>query len=721
MAFHQDVILDCIDDADISIRLRALELVVGMVSSENLQTVVERLMRQLRPSTVGDGDGDDGADSRNVYEQGEDTYTGRPAIKPAAMKGTSGTAVPEDYKLGLIKRILDMCSRDLYANIDDFDWYLDVLMQLIGLAPAATGGGGRRYGADMDGDYDDDDDEGDDDIHDVSENIGLELRNVSVRVSSVRPEATRCADVLVRKQIAGSQRVLLHAGWIVGEYAGLLNDPHGTVSAMLTSSSSSLPHDVLAMYIQAIPKIYSVITGNEDVPWTKSWKSIVTLLTSSVVSFLEPHATCPDIEVQERAIEFLELFRVAVDAIAAIAATDSLDSQQPHENEDNYNNTEPPRILTQAIPALFTGLELKPVSANAQRKVPFPPNLKLDEPINPHLHELIAAAASWDVDILDSSSTEEETDTDTEEGRIADYYYKRPTPIIHASSSSSSSGAIRSIQNIPASQLIDRASSSGPGSYQYQTAPRSDDPFQLSAAVSPNPLRGEDVDVDSIPVMPLNLDTNDLLVPPPAAPKIKKRVEIVRDEEPEELAGSVSATAGAAATTSKKAAGKKGRGKASGLEGFSLEEDEEEKAAKEKRAEEVRLARREVERVRRELAERERVEREAAEAAKVKAEEVGKVKAKKKKKVVKEGEEGGTVKKKKKKVQDAGGEEGEAVEKKKKAKKKVVVEGAEGAVKKTKKKKAKAEESAAKGAAEAVPEETASADLLSPSAETKTE
>ena len=47
---HADVILECIDDPDISIRTRALDLIVGMVDSGNLVPTVERLLRQLRES-----------------------------------------------------------------------------------------------------------------------------------------------------------------------------------------------------------------------------------------------------------------------------------------------------------------------------------------------------------------------------------------------------------------------------------------------------------------------------------------------------------------------------------------------------------------------------------------------------------------------------------------------------------------------------------------------
>src|SRR6201996_4073531 len=50
IAMQQDVIMGCLDDPDISIKMRALELVSGMVNSDNLQAVVNRLMKQLAGS-----------------------------------------------------------------------------------------------------------------------------------------------------------------------------------------------------------------------------------------------------------------------------------------------------------------------------------------------------------------------------------------------------------------------------------------------------------------------------------------------------------------------------------------------------------------------------------------------------------------------------------------------------------------------------------------------
>ena len=46
--------MDCLEDADVSIRMQALELAARMVTSDTLQSVVDRLLKQLRDATTFD-------------------------------------------------------------------------------------------------------------------------------------------------------------------------------------------------------------------------------------------------------------------------------------------------------------------------------------------------------------------------------------------------------------------------------------------------------------------------------------------------------------------------------------------------------------------------------------------------------------------------------------------------------------------------------------------
>src|SRR5699024_5460130 len=68
------------------------------------------------------------------------------------------------------------------------------------------------------------------------------------------------------------------------------------------------------------------------------------------------------LDVQERAIEFLEILRLAAETLQS-------GTHQPEEV---------PFLLSAVIPSLFSGLELNPVAASAQKKVPLPEKLTLE-------------------------------------------------------------------------------------------------------------------------------------------------------------------------------------------------------------------------------------------------------------------------------------------------------------------------------------------------------
>ncbi|KAI9814755.1 MAG: AP-3 complex subunit delta [Pycnora praestabilis] len=506
VSVHQDVILDCIDDADISIRLRALDLVVGMVNSDNIMSVVGRLMRQLRNSPIA-SPVDDSFNDRGMHNGVEpaadsDDEDPEERLKPAEKIPDQPPPLPIDYRIGVIRRILEMCSRDTYTNIIDFEWYVDVLVQLARYIPAPQSGSMSMELELQDPDHD---------IHefntDISYELGTEIRNVAVRVRSIRPEATKAAEMLVLVGLRdrmfpsannGGQGVLSAAAWIVGEYADYLADRNDTLDSLIHASTLALPADVLSIYLQAIPKVFVSLTGDDQTAWTAERRSVTSLLMARVVHFLEPLVTHPNLEVQERSVELLELMRLAAEAVSGQEVTT--------QTSDLHD---PPLLLTQAIPSLFTGLELNPVAVGAQRKIPVPEGLELDMPINLNLPILLQ---TFDDDSL--------TDMEHDDSEL--FYNQQP--VIQSSAEPAVNRLNEPDTETSSYQHLSAETSLGVGNSAIKRAERrernKDDPFYIANEDlnfgTSTPLHnilknsnGENVDIDSIPIMNLDLNEGD--------------------------------------------------------------------------------------------------------------------------------------------------------------------------------------------------------------------
>nr|CAD37022.1 conserved hypothetical protein [Neurospora crassa] len=429
VAQQEDVIMECIDSEDITIRIKALDLVQGMVSSDNLVSIVSRLMRQLKTSTNPNNDQLDDLSTDSSEEMGAERRS---------RKRDEAPPLPEDYTIDVIGRILKMCSQNNYSSVVDFDWYIDVLTQLIRIAPASRkelDSDGMALGPKST-------------TADISESIGNELRNVAVKVKALIPRIR--------------------------------------------------PSEVLATCLQASMKLFALIAGNDQTYWTAERKSMVSLLMARVIHTYEPLVLHPSLEVQERAVEFTELLKLTAEAASAQASsTDELEQ-------------DPPLLLTQAIPSLFQGWELNSVAVGAQLNVPMPEGLDLDEPIHPNLSSLLAQADSLMLPIQ-------------EDDEFSAYYNEKAAPT--------------SISSEPAINRLRDAPETTSGSYQQATedsyldadiiarrkaerAERNrDDPFYIGDLGSPSrsqgtstPIHnilqnenGPDLDIDSIPIMKLDL------------------------------------------------------------------------------------------------------------------------------------------------------------------------------------------------------------------------
>ena len=120
VAEHNDVILKCVDDNDVSIRLRALDLLVGRVRGRKTRSwggcglvltgrraawcagCGHQVTKKNLPDIV-----------RKLLSQLEDTHP---------------LSSDSQYRTDMVARIITLCSQDSYKFVTDFEWYLSVLV-----------------------------------------------------------------------------------------------------------------------------------------------------------------------------------------------------------------------------------------------------------------------------------------------------------------------------------------------------------------------------------------------------------------------------------------------------------------------------------------------------------------------------------------------------------------------------------------------------------------
>ncbi|KAI0243748.1 AP-3 complex subunit delta [Massospora cicadina] len=315
-------VLVCLDDFDYSVRVRALELASQMVVQKDLILTVNRLVGQL----VGD--------PLNFAPSG----TGHvlPARAPVAEE--PAFIAEGAFRRLLVKSIVEMCSRDKYCNVPDFEWYVATLIDLVYVSRV-----------------------------DVAELIGEQLLNVAVRVQSVRnyslqgvvrliSDTTLLLDASLPESNA---EVLESAALIAGEYAASLT---------LTELSLLLPRfyarEILhltpqtqAAYIHAGLKV--LVALGRLMRSAEEWLQAINAFANGLLPFTHS----PDTDLQERACNTLRLVQLA--------------ASQLDEHPDQKQS------LVEELAVLFGSYELNAVAAKAQSKVVAPPELDF----NAWIHE----------------------------------------------------------------------------------------------------------------------------------------------------------------------------------------------------------------------------------------------------------------------------------------------------------------------------------------------
>jgi AP-3 complex subunit delta-1 len=308
------LILACLSDEDVTIRTRALDLLPGMTSRKNLQELVAQLLKHVE-------------------------------------------AASGQYKKDLVVTILELCSSDKYALLQDFSWYLDILLKLSYMSP-----------------------------EDLGEILEKQITDVALRVLPVRAYAVQeCTKVLIqRTEVLILPQVLPAAAWIVGEYSDLLEgDYHNLVQALtLVSSVGRLQTATQSVYIQAALKVFAAATNGKANG--EELVRCVETLTRNLPIYIQS----VDVEVQERAFTGLELMRSLNIMPSVLDSPPGLTEADDEEEEGDLlgmvGGAKPvkpkkPKTVSSSLASrcrsaaptlnyLFKPEPMKPISAKAQRK-----------------------------------------------------------------------------------------------------------------------------------------------------------------------------------------------------------------------------------------------------------------------------------------------------------------------------------------------------------------
>ncbi|KLO06308.1 Adaptor protein complex AP-3 delta subunit [Schizopora paradoxa] len=365
IAEYESRILSSVDDQDISIRMRALDLLSAMVNQNNLQSIVQQLLQHLVKPDSSLNTTQTAAQS--LTTAAASTSADRSLTTPSVVSPSSSTA----YRTTLANRILSMCAADLYANVSDFQWYVSVLVDLAYVARAPVGAVIR------------------DQLVDIAVRV-REVRRYAVQVSMRILEDSAFISGAKEDPKEGCEEVLWAAGWICGEYSSELSDTRRIIPSLLSPDVSQLSSETVSVYIQSAAKIFGTWAAGLTERWDEDDLPELKKVVGSTIDYLRAFSSNPNFEVQERATNIMQLFNFIRADLNAYKPRSRIPEQSNGFADastsafDPVGTTDPsfPKSLLLLDP-LFTPYTLNPVAPEAQSSVPVPEGLDLDAWIVP--------------------------------------------------------------------------------------------------------------------------------------------------------------------------------------------------------------------------------------------------------------------------------------------------------------------------------------------------
>jgi AP-3 complex subunit delta-1 len=262
---YRDLIVNCLEDEDVTIRIRALDLLAAMVNKKNITVIVKKLIEHL-----------------NTAEG--------------------------NYRDDLLEKIVNLCSQENYAYITDFEWYIATLVELTQVK-------GSKHGKLIR-----------DQLLDVAVRVQVVRPFAVEQMIALLRDGRLLSDSVKENTMC---EVLYAAAFIVGEYSTTLDEYLPALEALLQPRVSQLPSHIQAVCVHNVFKLLAKIMAYGKSPSQVSTEAAKPIAEPQKIAKLTAEALelatarlplftqSAHLEVQERACMLESLLRILKDERAA--------------------------------------------------------------------------------------------------------------------------------------------------------------------------------------------------------------------------------------------------------------------------------------------------------------------------------------------------------------------------------------------------------------------
>ncbi|WFD05619.1 AP-3 complex subunit delta [Malassezia vespertilionis] len=268
VAGYQDTILASIRHPDMTIRLRALDLVCQLVHRDSMRHIVEALLDAVAQ--------DDAANARSASTALQTVFGTHAAVdaNPQGMPALDAVAVAK-FHAQVAENVLELGSAHDYVNVPDMSWYFDILLRMLDMVDA---------------------------VHAVR--VADQLIEVVARTPKLRPAA--CAHL---EEALGAQphHQLLRAGaWVCSEYPLYTEKPQH-LAQILVQDVCDLPLSVMDTAIQGAMKLFAYWTASLSDAWDADALAQVHDETASLIARLRALSQHASPQIDQCVQESLQL------------------------------------------------------------------------------------------------------------------------------------------------------------------------------------------------------------------------------------------------------------------------------------------------------------------------------------------------------------------------------------------------------------------------------